>query len=283
MSQKDRQRCLLSNHFTYIGCFIDQGTLRMKLETSKTQQLIIFFVLTFVIGWLAFVPIFLYHASPTPGAFIFLFSPALAALITAFFTNGMVGVKEVLGRYLLWKFHIKWYFLALLLIPAIFLVTAVIMFRTNFESLWTGSPWYFLIVSFGWLMFINSGEEIGWRGFALSRLQSVIKNPLVAGVILGIIWGLWHLPMYLNPEQSSFPLILFLLFIIGISIIYSVLFNNTRGSLFMAVVLHASTDIAPRFMQIANFTSVSWSIIVIFTWISAMILYTMTKNSAPVT
>jgi len=173
--------------------------------------------------------------------------------------------------------------LALLLIPAIFLVTAVIMFRTNFESLWTGSPWYFLIVSFGWLMFINSGEEIGWRGFALSRLQSVIKNPLVAGVILGIIWGLWHLPMYLNPEQASFPLILFLLFIIGISIIYSVLFNNTHGSLLMAVVLHASTDIAPRFMQIANFTSVSWSIIVIFTWISAMILYTMTKNSAPVT
>jgi membrane protease YdiL (CAAX protease family) len=255
----------------------------MKLETSKTQQLIIFFVLTFVIGWLAFVPIFLYHASPTPGAFIFLFSPALAALITTFFTNGTIGVKEVLGRYLLWKFHIKWYFLALLLIPVIFLVTAVIMFRTNLESLWTGSPWYFLIASFGWLMFINSGEEIGWRGFALSRLQSVIKNPLVAGVILGVIWGLWHLPMYLNPEQASFPLILFLLFIIGISIIYSVLFNNTHGSLLMAVVLHASTDIAPRFMQIANFTSVSWSIIVILTWISAMILYIMTKNSAPVT
>ncbi len=255
----------------------------MKLETSKTQQLIIFFVLTFVIGWLAFVPIFLYHASPTPGAFIFLFSPTLAALITAFLTNGMTGVKEVLSRYLLWKFHIKWYFLVLLLIPAIFLVAAVISFRTNLESLWTGSPWYFLIASFGWLMFINSGEEIGWRGFALSRLQTVIKNPLVAGILLGVIWGLWHLPMYLNPEQSSFPLILFLLFIIGISIIYSVLFNNTRGSLFMAVILHASTDIAPRFMQIANFTPISWSIIVIFTWISAMILYYLTRNSAPVT
>jgi membrane protease YdiL (CAAX protease family) len=131
-------------------------------------------------------------------------------------------------------------------------------------------------------MFINSGEEIGWRGFALSRLQTIIKNQLVAGVILGVIWGLWHLPLYLNPEQSSFPLILFILFIIGISIIYSVLFNNTRGSLLMAVILHASTDIAPRFMQIANFTPVSWSIIVSFTWISAMILYHMTKKGAPV-
>jgi len=255
----------------------------MKLQTSKTQQLIIFFALTFVIGWLAFVPIFLYHASPTPGAFIFLFSPALAALITVFYTNGITGVKEVLGRDLLWNYHIKWYFLALILIPAIFLIAAVISFSANLKSLWTGSPWYFLIASFCFLMFINSGEEIGWRGFALSRLQSVIKHPLVAGIVLGAIWGIWHLPIYLDPQQSSFPLILFLLFMIGISIIYSILFNNTRGSLLMAVVFHASTDIAPRFMQIAKFTSISWLIIVVLIWISAMILYYATKNSAPVT
>jgi len=254
----------------------------MKLKTSKTQQLMIFFLLAFVIGWLAFSPIYLYHASPTPGAFIFLFSPALAALITAALTNGITGIKEVLGRYLLWKFHIKWYLLVLLLLPAIFLAAGVISFRNNLQSLWIGSSWYFLIASFGFLMIINSGEEIGWRGFALSRLQSVIKNPLVASVVLGAIWGLWHLPLYLNPEQSSFPLILFLIFIMGISIIYSVLFNNTRGSLLMAVVFHASTDIAPRFMQIANFTPISWSIIVALTWISAMILYYRTKKITPV-
>jgi len=257
--------------------------IKVKLKTSETKQLILFFILAFVIGWLAFLPIFLYHASPRPGAFIFLFSPALAALITAFQTNGVTGVKEVLERYLLWRFHIKWYLLALLLLPAIFLFTAVISFRTNIESLWTGSPWYFLMASFGFLMIINSGEEIGWRGFALSRLQSVIKNPLIAGIVLGTIWGIWHLPIYLDPKQSSFPLILFLLFIIGISIIYSVLFNNTHGSLLMAVILHASTDIAPRFMQIANFTPVSWSIIVALTWISAMILYDITKKITPVT
>ena len=256
----------------------------MRLKTSKTQQLIFFFVLAFVIGWLAFIPVFLYHASPKPSAlFIFLFSPALAGLITAALTNGMTGVKEVLGRYLIWKFQIRWYLLVLLLLPAIFLVVALTSFRTNLESLWTGSPWYFLIASFGYLMFINSGEEIGWRGFALSRLQSVIKNPLVASIVLGLIWGIWHLPIYLNPEQSSFPLILFLLFIIGISIIYSVLFNNTHGSLLMAVVLHASTDIAPRFMQIAKFTPTSWLIIVVLTWISAMILYYATRNITIVT
>ena len=255
----------------------------MKLKTSINQQLIIFFVLAFVIGWLAYIPIFLHYASSTPSAFIFLFSPALAALITSALINGITGIKELLGRYWIWKFNVKWYFLALLLLPAIFLIAAVISFRTNLEALWTGSPWYFLVASFGFLMFINSGEEIGWRGFALPRLQSVIKHPLVAGIVLGAIWGIWHLPIYLDPEQSSFPLILFLLFIMGISIIYSLLFNNTRGSLLMATILHASTDIAPRFMQIAKFTPASWLIVVVLTWISAMILYYATKNSAPVT
>lgn len=253
----------------------------VKHKMSETQQLIIFFVLAFAIGWLAFLPIFLYHASPKPGAFIFLFSPALAALITAALTNGVTGVKEVLGRYLLWKFHIKWYLLALLLLPSIFLVDAVISFRTNLQSLWTGSSWYFLVASFGFLMMINSGEEIGWRGFALSRLQSVIKNPLVAAIVLGAVWGLWHLPIYLDPQQSNFLLPLFLLFIMGISMIYSVLFNNTRGSLLMAVVLHASTDIAPRFIQIEKFIPISWAILVLLTWISAVILYLMTRNITP--
>lgn len=255
----------------------------MNPNTSKTKQLTIFFVLAFVIGWPAFLSSFLYSVARTPGAFIFLFSPALAALITAFLTNGIADIKEVLGRYLLWRFNIKWYWLAFLLLPSIFLFAALISFGTNLASLSTSSPWYFLIASFGFLMIVNSGEEIGWRGFALPRLQNVIKNPFLAALILGAIWGLWHLPIYLIPEQSSFPLILFLPFIMGISVIYSVLFNNTHGSLFMAVVLHASTDIVPRVMQIANFTSVSWSIVVALTWLSAMILYFAKRNITPIT
>lgn len=255
----------------------------MKLKTSKTHQLFIFFGMTFVIGWLPFIPVLLYHVYPTSSAFIYLFSPALAALITAILTNGFAGVRDIFRRYFILKFHFKWYLLAIFLLPAIFMLIGVISFMRNSGALWTGSPWYFVIGSFGFLMIINSGEEIGWRGFALSRLQTVITNPLVASIVLGAIWGIWHLPLYLNPEQSSFPLILFLLFLLGLSIIYSVLFNNTRGSLLIAVILHASTDIAPRFMQIANFSVISWSFIVILTWISALILYFTTKNKTTVT
>lgn len=248
---------------------------------SKTGQLIVFFVLAFAIGWLAFVPAMLSHVSQTPGAFIYLFSPALAGLITAFLAEGPAGVKKVLGRFLIWRFSLDWYLLAILLLPAIFLVAGLITLAQGSSTIWTGNPWYFVLASFFFLMVINSGEEIGWRGFALPGLHEVVKNRLVAGLILGLLWGLWHLPVYLDPQQSSFPLPLFLLFIIGLALVYSIVFDHTAGSLLAAILLHAGTDIAPRFIQIANFNTTSWAIVVILVWVSAIILYFVTRSAIP--
>jgi membrane protease YdiL (CAAX protease family) len=258
--------------------------MRERLKNSETVQLVVFFVLTFVIGWAVFVPVVLHRGFPAWSAFIFLFSPALAGLITAALVDGIAGTRSLLARYSRWRFRIKWYALAILLIPVIFILAAVAWRSGAPGSVWLGSSWYFVVAAFGYLMFINSGEEIGWRGFALPRLQSVVKSPLVAAVILGVIWGLWHLPLYLDPQQAAgFPLPLFLLFIVGMSVIYSVVFNNTRGSLLMAVLLHASTDIPPRFLGIAAFTPISWSIVVALVWVSAIALYLTTRRVAAVT
>ena len=250
----------------------------MNLRTSKPGQLAAFFVLTFIIGWLAWIPLLIDRAFPTSIAFIFLFSPAISALAVTAFTNGGVGVKDLLKRYFLWKFHIQWYLLTLLLLPAIFLLAALISFHFNLQSLWTNSPWYFIVASFIFLMFINSGEEIGWRGFALPRLQEVFGNSLIASIFLGIIWGAWHLPEYFVPGPNI-PLAQFLFFIAGLSIIYTVLFNNTRGSLLLAVILHASTDIVPRIIHLESLTDFSWTLIVGFVWIAGIVLYFLTKDS----
>jgi membrane protease YdiL (CAAX protease family) len=256
---------------------------RERLKSSVAGQLVVFFVLTFAIGWAAFLPVVLGQGLPAWSAFIFLFSPALAALVTVVFVDGIAGPISVLARYLRWKFHIKWYALAILLIPTIFILAAAAARVGAISSMWLGSSWYFVAAAFGYLMFINSGEEIGWRGFALPRLQRVMRSPLVAAIILGVLWGLWHLPLYLDPRQSSFPFPLFLLFVVGMSVIYSVLFNNTRGSLLMAVLLHASTDIPPRFLRIASFTPISWSILVALVWVSAIALYRTNGRVAAVT
>lgn len=139
-----------------------------------------------------------------------------------------------------------------------------------------------MLISFSWLMFINSGEEVGWRGFALPRLQRLSKKPVYASLVLGIFWSAWHLPIYLVPGQSSIPLPLFFLFTIGLSFIYTVLFNKTSGSLVSVVLLHAGTDIMPRILNITLFSDRTWLIFGILIWISAIVLFVIFEKKSMV-
>jgi membrane protease YdiL (CAAX protease family) len=107
-------------------------------------------------------------------------------------------------------------------------------------------------------MVITSGEEIGWRGFALPLMLEKWTNIYGVSIVLGVIWGLWHLPLYLVPAQSSFPYPLFVIFTVAASVIYTVLFIKTKGSALPVVMLHAGTDVGARIFQIAYFTPTVW-------------------------
>ncbi|HVW15380.1 MAG TPA: type II CAAX endopeptidase family protein [Mucilaginibacter sp.] len=248
--------------------------------SNNNQKLIprlgIYFLLAFLIAWGTWFPAFLHPASLKLLSFIGLFAPALSAIFIVSITDGKQGVKALLGRYKILRFHAGWYIFAVLFVPLLFILALAadsVFFHTEFKNLLvTGSP---IIgpVSFIWLIFINSGEEIGWRGFALPRLQKLLKSPIYASLILGIFWSLWHLPIYLVPGQSSIPLPLFLFFTIGLSFIYTLVFNQTRGSLFSVVLLHASTDVIPRIFNITLFSARTWLIFGIMTWVSVIILF----------
>jgi uncharacterized protein len=94
------------------------------------------------------------------------------------------------------------------------------------------------------------GEEPGWRGFALPRLQGRY-GPLVGTLILGPVWAFWHVPVWLTAWRESgmqniYNVVLFVLWISLWSFIYTWVFNNTKGSVFMAVLVHASGDAFPN-------------------------------------
>jgi uncharacterized protein len=248
---------------------------QIRLRHSFARQLLAFFILAYVIGWSSWLPAFTIAAVPKPVALIGLFAPALAGLIVAGWADGQAGIRAILARFRIWRFGLRWYFVALGLIPAIFVVVALattVLTGLDFEHLAGSNPWYFVVASFIFLMVITSGEEIGWRGFALSRLEATLGGSFRASLVLGVLWGFWHLPLYLLPGQSRFPFVLFLLLTVGLSILYSVLFKRTQGSLLAAVLLHSSTDIMPRLMQIAEFTALTWAIIVALVWSFAILL-----------
>ena len=91
-------------------------------------------------------------------------------------------------------------------------------------------------------------EEIGWRGFALPRLQRR-HGPLVAALVLGVLWALWHLPQFLVPTWAASSggggvsgIALFVLVAVAFSVVLSWVFNNTRGGLLIVVLVHTSID-----------------------------------------
>ncbi len=170
----------------------------MKWLQTTSRQLITFFVIAFVLTWAAWIPVFSHPDQvPSQVSFIGLFAPAISALVVASLANGTTGIKNVLKKYFTWHLDVKWSLLAFLLIPVIFLFAALLITKANFQRLWIGNSWLFIAGSFLFLIVINSGEEIGWRGLALPRLQRIFGNPLLASLVLGIIWGVWHLPEYL--------------------------------------------------------------------------------------
>ena len=164
-------------------------------------------------------------------------------------TEGQVGIISLLRRIVLWRTGVRWYLFALLGIPAITVLGAVSLpgvmasFQMPTLSLVLTYP-----ISFVVTLVIGGplGEEPGWRGFALPRLQR-LYGPLVGSLILGLLWAFWHLPYFWMPEWGTpkstvQDIVWFVLADIALTIIYTLIFNNTRGSLLIVILVHASND-----------------------------------------
>jgi membrane protease YdiL (CAAX protease family) len=179
---------------------------------------------------------------------------ALGASGAAFFITALVygkaGVLGLLKRFLLWRVAPRWFVFAILGLPLIKIcVGSVLMAGPEpFKALAPSALILYPGAYFSHFYFGPLFEEAAWRGFALPRLQKRF-GPLTGTLILGVLWGLWHLPVYLpsNIKKSGLgggiiTFLVFMLVTLGLTIIFTWLFNNTRGSLLLAVLLHASVD-----------------------------------------
>jgi uncharacterized protein len=161
-------------------------------------------------------------------------------------------VRRLLGRLVLWRVGIRWYLFSLLGVSLIMLVGTMI-YSWELPNLGTlGGPSYLLsylgLFVFGLLLGGPLLEEIGWRGFALPRMER-LQGPLLASVILGVMWALWHLPEFLVPSWAAssggggiLGITLFTLTTITFTIVITWVFNNTRASVLVAILVHTSID-----------------------------------------
>ncbi len=106
------------------------------------------------------------------------------------------------------------------------------------------AQWYMIIPAFFQILFFSVlGEEIGWRGYALPLMQKKI-GPFLSSIFLGLIWGLWHLPLFWMDGNfhSDIPISLFLLQSIALALILTWLYNRTSESLFTVHIFHAASN-----------------------------------------
>jgi len=175
-----------------------------------------------------------------PLFYLAVYAPAIAAVTLVARTSGIEGLRAFLGRALLWRCSAAWYAFLIVGVPLIFIGGSA--FRGNLLT----EPFPFASVHALFVALILAAikgpiEEFGWRGLALPLLQRKFA-PLWAGLILGVIWGLWHLPAFLlsGTQQSEWSFAAFFTGCLAISVIATALFNQSHGSILLSAFFHFS-------------------------------------------
>ncbi len=166
------------------------------------------------------------------------YAPALAALALVARHAGLPGLRRFLSRLLLWRCPAPYWALLLLGIPAVYLAGALIKGTAATDLLPDASPGE-ILAALAFMAVLGPVEEIGWRGYALPILQRHMA-PLWAGLVLGLIWGLWHLPAFglSGTPQSAWSFTPFLIGSIAVSVILTPMFNAAGGSILIAMLFH---------------------------------------------
>jgi uncharacterized protein len=211
---------------------------RVIRAVVRKHPLIAFFVLAYLLTWWIYP---LLKLSPLLGIFG-LFGPALAAIIVAALTEGKTGVKALLSRAVYWRVGLPWYAVALGLPTLLSLVTAGLYYLLGGSEFIKVGPLSILDLV---LFVLVLGEELGWRGYALPQLLEK-RSALTASLILGVLWGLWHLPTFLVPgtPQYGMPLTAFVLLTIEYSILMTWVFLHTFGSVLIATLFHGAINLS---------------------------------------
>ncbi len=271
----------------------------MPASTATRGQgdLVAYFVLAFAISWAIEVPIALsVHgaiAAPAPLALHYLasFGPLLAAAAVTLVRDGPPGLQRLFGGLARWR--VGWsYVLFALAVPAVSLVVAVLISRLA-GGAWPDLgllgradylPYLGILPALAlWLLTFGVGEEVGWRGFALPRLQAR-RTALSASLIIGALWALWHIPaLFYRPSYTAMGLfvvpLLLLIAIVG-GVVYTWLYNGTGGSLLWVALFHGLYDYLSVWPGAAIGPGVLMTIVMVFYAVRAYKVYGP-ENLAP--
>jgi membrane protease YdiL (CAAX protease family) len=204
------------------------------------------------VSWLAWAPsvlteftaLSLPDALVVPSIVVGGFGPAIAAVILTWRSEGRV--RDLLRSIFDWRHHLRWYLFAFG-VPVAFVAVATGLYAA------LGNPIDLSVIpgrlavfpiQFGFVLLLGGGqEELGWRGYALPRLQAQYGGT-VASLVIGAVWAVWHLPLFVVPASSQYgqAFVPYAIAVLGFSLLLTWLYNGTGGSIFLVMCMHAAIN-----------------------------------------
>lgn len=249
------------------------------MKMKSINPTIQFTLTTFLISWLLWIPLliwsqgnpgFLSNTNEIPPLLIVIqtlgaAAPSIAAIFTIRTRYGKETLEKVFKKYTEWKQPLVYLLVSILLLPLIHILALLFIYIFEGAIIWqyevtpigeivTESGWIALLFTIPVVFVTNLLsspllEELGWRGFLLPKLQEKF-SAFDASLIVGVIWGVWHIPLWLIYGDN---LVLTLGMIILTSIIYTWLFNSTNGSMLIVLFFHSSANLALNLINVPNY------------------------------
>ncbi len=219
----------------------------MNNSTSKSKFPLAFFVLVFLFAIPSYILVALASnniVSTPEMAFFFLpigvFAPITAALVLTFKENGWEGAKKLLGRAFDLRRIVRkiWYAPTLFLLPFVFILSLGLMVLIGKPIPAAQFPVVALPVLLIAFFIMALGEEVGWMGYAFEPMQGQ-GNAFKATLVLGLIWALWHVPLYIFLFTDPVFIVAQCLLLVGLRFLHVWIFNNTGKSVFATILFHA--------------------------------------------
>jgi uncharacterized protein len=239
---------------TFISTDVNENKI---VRFIKRNPLLSIYIIMFTIAWSVMIPQALYSQGiisvqiPEILEIFIGWSPAISALIVSGVVAGRAGIREVFGRFLIWRVGFRWYFVGL------FLLAAIILGGIGLHMLFSGAmpiipaagkPLWEVALTFLVFMLMLSlfnTEEIVWRGIAIPRLRDRF-GMLVTVLLIAVPEVILHLPLFWDTTilfNQSVGVYWFSAFSVAMVIIYVYIFNMTKGSLIIVTLLHASQNV----------------------------------------
>ena len=219
-----------------------------EIATGR-RDILIFIGLVLGLSWLQFVPPYLEGSMGVDlprgigialGA-VFMFSPVVAALVLVTWGSVTESPVSFLRQRLRWRVPAIWYVIAFLAFPVLTII-ATAVFTLQGESVGLNDTVLTLLVLvFTYGLVANLFENYGWRGYLQEGLQAG-QSALVASLLVGVVWGLWHAPLVLvdSAPLSAIPFGRYMALLVGLSVLIGWVYNETGGSVLLVALMHCT-------------------------------------------